>query len=190
MKMIQKRNNMFVFSVPLTISRLFEVFKVVFFLLILNTHVVAEERLEHEMINFTGGQVGVFDDLSEPQRYGLEYRFLSFSGPNDFRLIPAIGFAASSNNASYLYTDLRHDFYLNSRWILIPSFGVGVFNDSNEIRLGNDIEFRSGFELAYEFKNKVRAGVAIFHLSNGGISSDNPGTEAIVFSVCLPIIEG
>lgn len=71
---------------------------------------------------------------------------------------------------------------------MIPSFGVGVFDDSEEIQLGNELEFRSGIEIAYQFRNKMRAGVAIFHLSNGGISSQNPGTESLVFSVCIPIM--
>ena len=72
---------------------------------------------------------------------------------------------------------------------MIPSFGVGIFTDSDEIELGNELEFRSGVELAYQFRNKIRAGIAIFHLSNGGISSENPGTEALVISVCIPILE-
>ena len=56
------------------------------------------------------------------------------------------------------------------------------------MNLGNNLEFRSGVELAYQFKDKMRAGVAIFHLSNGGISSQNPGTEALVFSICIPVL--
>ena len=147
----------------------------------------AEEREEYAMVNLTAGQVGILDDIDGPQRYGLEYRFKSFAGPWGFRLIPAIGAATSSNGAKFIYSDLRHDFYLNDRWILIPSFGVGSFDDSEEIQLGNELEFRSGIEIAYQFRNKVRAGVALFHLSNGGISSQNPGTESLVFSVCIPI---
>ena len=148
----------------------------------------AEEREEYAMINITAGQVGILDDIDGPQRYGLEYRFKSFAGPWGFRLIPAVGAATSNNGSNFIYTDLRHDFYLNDRWILIPSFGVGIFADSEEIQLGNELEFRSGIEIAYQFRNKMRAGVAIFHLSNGGISSHNPGTEALVFSVCIPIM--
>ena len=144
---------------------------------------------EYEMINITAGQVGILDDMQNTQRYGLEYRFKSFSGPFDFRLIPAIGAAMSNDGANFVYTDLRHDFYMSRRWILIPSFGMGVFNDSSDINLGNDLEFRSGIEVAYQFRNKVRAGVAIFHLSNGGISSQNPGTESLVFSVCIPVLD-
>ena len=149
---------------------------------------IAEEHTEYEMINITAGQVGIMDDLDGPQRYGLEYRFKSFAGPAGFRLIPAIGAATSNNGANFIYTDLRHDFYLNDRWLLIPSFGLGIFKDSDEINLGNDLEFRSGLEFAYQFRNNIRAGIAIFHLSNGGISSSNPGTEALVFSVCIPIM--
>jgi len=133
--------------------------------------------------------VGILDELDGQQRYGLEYRFKSFSGPWGFRLIPAVGAAISNNGAGFIYTDLRHDFYLSRRWILIPSFGVGIFNDSSEIELGDELEFRSGVELAYQFRNKIRTGIAIFHLSNGGIASENPGTEALVISVCIPILE-
>lgn len=149
--------------------------------------VYAEERIEYEMLNITAGQLGVLDDLDGDQRYGLEYRFKSFSGPYGFRLIPAIGFAVANNSARFIYTDLRHDFYLNRRWLLIPSFGVGIFKDSKEIDLGNDLEFRTGLEIAYQFRNNFRAGIAIFHLSNTGLSSGNPGTEALVFSLCIPM---
>jgi hypothetical protein len=149
----------------------------------------AEGREEYAMINITAGQVGILDDPDGPQRYGLEYRFKSFAGPAGFRLIPAIGAATSNNGASFIYSDLRHDFYLSDRWLLIPSLGMGIFKDSDEVDLGNDLEFRSGIEIAYQFRNKMRAGVAIFHLSNGGIASQNPGTEALVFSVCIPVME-
>ena len=148
----------------------------------------AEERKEYAMINITAGQIGILDDIDGPQRYGLEYRFKSFAGPWGFRLIPAIGAARSSNGANFIYSDLRHDFYLNDRWILVPSFGLGVFSSSEEVNLGNDLEFRSGIEIAYVFRNKMRAGIALFHLSNGGISSQNPGTESLVFSLCIPIM--
>jgi len=147
------------------------------------------DHKEYEMVNITAGQVGVFDSKDRTQRYGMEYRFKSFSGPYGFRLIPAIWAAASNDGARFIYGDLRHDFYLDQNWLLIPSFGMGIFKDSKDINLGNDLEFRSGIEIAYQFENKIRAGVALFHLSNGGISSQNPGTEALVFSVCIPVLD-
>ena len=141
------------------------------------------------MINITAGRLGFVDDEQSIQRYGIEYRFLSFKGPFDFKLIPAIGAALSNDGALFIYTDLRHDFFINDQWLLIPSFGLGIFKDSGNINLGNDLEFRSGLELAYRFENEVRVGIAIFHMSNGGISSQNPGTESLVLSVCIPLID-
>ena len=66
-----------------------------------NAFVYAEEREEYEMINITAGQIGVLDNMESSQRYGLEYRFKSFSGPYGFRLIPAVGAAVSNDGAGF-----------------------------------------------------------------------------------------
>jgi len=148
---------------------------------------VESEMDEHAMINITAGQVGILDNLNGEQRYGLEYRFKSFSGPFGFRLIPALGLAGAQNGARFIYSDLRHDFYLNRHWLVIPSFGLGLFKDGKDLQLGDKLEFRTGLEFAYQFDNYYRAGVAVFHLSNGGLSSHNPGTEVLVFSFSIPV---
>jgi len=136
------------------------------------------------MINLTFGKVAVFDEELEANRWGIEYRFRPFG---KYDLIPAIGYAFSEDDDSFFYTDLRYDYWLNDRWVLIPSLGVGVFTDGKKLDLGNDLEFRSGVELAYRFDNNYRAGVALFHLSNASLSDDNPGTEALVFSLSIPL---
>ena len=136
------------------------------------------------MINLTFGKVGVFDDEFEADRYGIEYRFRPFG---KWDLIPAIGYAFSVDDDSFLYTDLRYDYWLNSRWVLTPSLGVGVFTEGKNLDLGDDLEFRSGLELAYRFNTNYRIGVALFHLSNAGISDNNPGTESLVFSLSIPL---
>lgn len=102
-------------------------------------------RYDGPMLNFTVGQAQIFDSGSQPVRYGVEYRGHSRTY---WHIIPAVGFAMADSGASYLYSDLRHDFWLGDRWTLIPSFGVGLFDDSGQIRLGNTIEFRSGIEAA------------------------------------------
>lgn len=147
----------------------------------------AEGHEEYDMFNITAGQVGIADNLSGPQRYGVEYRFKPMQSPFGFHVIPGIGAASARNGANFIYVDIKHDFYLDKRWYLIPSFGIGGFRESDEIKLGSELEFRTGLELAYQFKNKYRIGVAIFHLSNGGIADPNPGTESLVLSVCIPI---
>lgn len=150
--------------------------------------VYAVEREEYQMVNLTAGQVGVFDDVDQPGRYGIEYRFKTLASPFGFNIIPAIGAAISDNDAKFYYVDFKHDFYLSDHWLLIPSFALGLFEDSDEIDLGDDLEFRSGFELSYQFQNKYRAGLALYHLSNGGISSSNPGTEVLILSLSIPVL--
>ena len=170
------------------LPRLIAVFVIVLVVFTANTVASASNREEYEMINLSIGQVGVLDNIDGPQRYGIEYRFKSVVSPFDFDIIPAVGAAMADNDAHYIYLALKHDFYISNHWLLIPSFGLGLFKDSQDIELGNDLEFRSGIEFAYQFQNKYRAGVALFHLSNGGISSLNPGTEVIVFSFSIPIL--
>lgn len=136
------------------------------------------------MINITTGQVAVFDSDLKSERYGLEYRGRALG---KYQLIPAIGFAFSEDRDSFLYTDLRHDFWLNNHWVTTPSLGLGVFTEGDKIDLGKNLEFRTGLELSYRFNNNYRLGVALFHLSNAGTANRNPGTEALVISLSIPI---
>lgn len=144
----------------------------------------ADYQKSPAMVNLTFGQVGIADNIKGASRYGLEYRTRPYS---KWALVPAVGFARAENGATFVYADLRHDFWLNDRWVVIPSFGVGAFDDTEEIDLGETLEFRSGVELAYRFYGQYRVGVAVFHLSNGGLSDKNPGTEALVISLCIPL---
>lgn len=147
--------------------------------------VAAEPPVEPvPMINITAGRVALFDDIEDPYRIGLEYRFRPFGR---WQLIPAVGVALAQNDAYFVYTDLRKDLWLGQRWVLIPSFGVGLFDDGKDVDLGHTVEFRSGLELAYRFKEQWRVGLALFHLSNGGLADKNPGTEALVLSLCIPL---
>jgi len=155
--------------------------------MIFHSTAFAEERDEYEMLNLTVGEINAARGDNGSRQYGMEYRFKSFSGPWSFRLRPAIGFTVANDSAKYFYSDLKHDFYLNDYWLLTPSFGAGIFKDSSEIQLGSDFEFRSGLEVAYQFKNKIRAGIAVFHISNAGLSDKNPGTEVLAFSLSIPM---
>lgn len=110
------------------------------------------------MLQMPVGRVGIFDQVRDPYRIGLEFQFRPFGA---WQLIPAIGAAAAQNDAHFVYSDLKGDF--------------------------NDLEFRSGIELSYRFSGRSRIGVALFHLSNGGLSNQNPGTEVLVLSFSIPL---
>lgn len=150
----------------------------------------AEESVQREdlgLLNFTVGRINVSRGDNSSHQYGMEYRFKTLFRPWDFSLRPAVGFTLGNDGAKYFYADFKHDFYLNDNWIITPSFGPGYFKSSDEIKLGSKLEFRSGVEFAYKFKNSVRAGVAIFHLSNASTAKNNPGTEVAVFSLSIPM---
>ncbi|WP_422732780.1 acyloxyacyl hydrolase [Marinobacter azerbaijanicus] len=49
------------------------------------------------------------------------------------------------------------------------------------------MEFRSGVKSFYRFHNKLRLGIELFHLSNGGIADRNPGTEVAFISLSFPL---
>jgi lipid A 3-O-deacylase len=136
------------------------------------------------MINVTVGEVGIADNVKDPYKIGIDYYFRPVG---NWRLTPAIGLAAMKNGARFVHTDLRRDFWLSERWILIPSFGVGLFKDGEDFSLGQTLEFRSGIEIVYRFHEQWRVGLALFHLSNGGLADRNPGTEALMLSLGVPL---
>ena len=43
--------------------------------------------------------------------------------------------------------------------------------------MGHTLEFRSGGDFMYKFRNNVRVGVGVFHISNAGLATVNPGTN-------------
>jgi hypothetical protein len=65
--------------------------------------------------------------------------------------------------------------------------GVGVFDSNETIDLGNPIEFKSSFELAYRFKKGLRIGVEAYHVSNCKLSNKNPRTESAVLPFFVPL---
>ena len=72
-------------------------------------------------------------------------------------------------------------------FFLSPSFGVGAYGRNHGKNLGSVAEFRSEFEGGYKFSDGKRVSIAFSHISNAGLTRRNPGTEALVFDVQLPI---
>lgn len=131
------------------------------------------------------GHVAVLDDdIEDPVVLKLEFRFRPQA--HWWQLAPTIGVARSGNDASYLFAVVERDFALDERWIVAPSFGLGTFDDGRDVKLGHELEFRSGINLSLRFDNDIRLGVGIYHLSNGGIGDLNPGTEPVFLSVAFP----
>lgn len=133
------------------------------------------------------GQVAVFDQIEGRTQYGLEYRMRPFSRR---RLVPVVGYSQTGNGSRFIYLAVRRDYWLSASLSLAPSFAIGSFRDGKQIRLGNELAFRTGIEAAYRLSNGVRIGVALMHVSNGGLGQRNPGTEALVVSISMPFLRG
>jgi len=115
--------------------------------------------------------------------FGAEYRW----GAHLWIVHPFVGINGTSKGGVYGYGGLLLDISLIDRLWFTPSFAVGGFSRGGGSDLGHVIEFRSGFELSYEFENKSRLGVRYEHISNAGISDTNPGTENIWLVFTVPV---
>ncbi len=106
-----------------------------------------------------------------------------------FNLKPFAGFEATSDSANYFLAGVYLEDNVgtlftgdSSNFIFIPSFGVGYYNDGDGKKLGNEIEFRTTFEVGYQLKNENRIGLSFGHISNANIGDNNPGVEILSLS--------
>ena len=116
------------------------------------------------------------------------YNIELFSGRKMANFIrPLIGFLGTDESAYYAYFGLSDLYFFDCKcFVLSPSLAVGAYEDGDQIRMGNTIEFRSGGDFMYRFRNNVRVGVGVFHISNAGLGYRNPGSEQIIFKYQIP----
>lgn len=118
------------------------------------------------------------------EQFGLEYRFDEFG----YNIRPIVGAFATTDGGAYGYAGFNWDVELMPKQLyLIPNFAVGAYHEGSGKDLGGALEFRSGIELAYQFQNAHRIGVALNHLSNASIYNKNPGTESVILTYSLPV---
>ena len=142
-----------------------------------------------------------FDGTSS--NYATDFRFerrfdnsLINIGPeedNFFYLKPFAGIEVTTDSAFYILGGIYLDdnigeliYGQESKWVFTPSFAIGYYDDGDGKKLGNDIEFRTTFELSYQLKNLDRIGISFGHISNANIGNKNPGVEIISLSYQKP----
>ena len=142
-----------------------------------------------------------FDGSEKNQAVDFRYEYRSDEtifdiGPeedNFFFLKPYFGIEYTNDSASYFLTGIYFEDNLGelfvgnkSKFFFTPSFGAGIYNDGSGKKLGNDIQFRTSFEVSYELKNKNRIGISFSHISNANLGDKNPGVEILSFSYHIP----
>ena len=142
-----------------------------------------------------------FDGSDKNQATDFRYEYRSNNslldiGPkedNFFFLKPFFGVEFSSDSASYFLTGIYFEDNLGelfegekSKFFFTPSFGAGIYDDGSGKKLGNDLQFRTSFEVSYELKNKNRIGISFSHISNANLGDKNPGVEVLSISYQIP----
>ena len=112
-----------------------------------------------------------------------EYRF----GDVLSIISPFIGASVTTKGGTYEYAGFGFDINITPNWVLNPNFAVGNYGPGSGTKLGSSIEFRSGLELDYRFWDQSRAGIAVQHMSNAGISRHNTGEESITLIYAIPL---
>ena len=149
--------------------------------------------------------IGIYDikfdgsDTEEAIDFRYERRFdnsLLEIGPDSydfFNVKPFVGLEATSDSASYFLAGIYVEDNIGtlftdnpSNLIFTPSFGAGYYDDGDGKKLGNNIEFRTTFELSYQLENKNRIGISFGHISNANIGDKNPGVEILSLSFQKP----
>lgn len=97
-------------------------------------------------------------------------------------LKPDTGFMVNDQGSFYVYGGLRCDIPLGAPWELSIQFAPGLYHAGSGFDLGGAVEFRSGIELSYPLAPRGRVGLLLFHLSNAGIYTHNPGSESLVLT--------
>lgn len=108
----------------------------------------------------------------------LEYRF----GPRRNGLHWVVGASASQRGSSYLRAGVGRDVALGRRWNAHLSLAPGLYFAEAGKDLGGALEFRSAIDLSYRVRDGLRIGLALAHLSNGGLSRRNPGVETLAIT--------
>ena len=135
-------------------------------------------------LELAAGAFEVLDGAHHTARFGLAYVWRAYGR---WALAPSVGVLVSEDGSHLTYGEIRRSFPLGRAWRATLSFGAGFFHDGGELHLGNELEFRSGLGVGRRVGRGFDLGLGFYHLSNGGISERNPGTEVLVLTIGMPI---
>jgi len=136
-----------------------------------------------DLLTIGGGWHSICREKYETAEFRLEYKF-----HQEFhRFRPLIGITATLKGAVYTYGGIGLDLVLCKRIVVSPNFAAGYYYNGGGRNLGYPIEFRSGMELAWRFRNLSRLGMHFYHISNASLGKRNPGVESLVLYYSIPV---
>jgi lipid A 3-O-deacylase len=138
---------------------------------------------DKDLLTLGVGSYDVIQNEDNTAAAQIEY----MSGKKLWVFNPFAGLMGTLDSAVYGYGGIAYDLKLSDHWVLTPSFAAGIYARGDGRDLGSPIEFRSAIALNYEFDNGVRAGLQFYHLSNAGLTEQNPGTEVLMATYAIPL---
>jgi lipid A 3-O-deacylase len=104
-----------------------------------------------------------------------------------FPMRPIVGFGATAAGSYWAFAGARWERRLDRHWTLAPSVAISYYEQGEGKNLGGALEFRTAFEVSYQFGERLRLGLMLHHLSNAGIYHPNPGSESLLLTVTAPL---
>jgi lipid A 3-O-deacylase len=143
----------------------------------------ASQAADRDLLTFGAGAYDVVQSEDSTAAFQLEY----LSGRKLWVFNPFAGVMGTLDSAVYGYAGVALDLKLSDHWILTPSFAAGLYARGDGRDLGSPVEFRSAIAFNYRFDNDVRVGLQFYHLSNAGLTDQNPGTEVLLATYGIPL---
>ncbi|MFN4284224.1 MAG: acyloxyacyl hydrolase [Alphaproteobacteria bacterium] len=143
----------------------------------------AARAADRDLLSFGVGAYDVVQNEDSTAAFQLEY----LSGKKLWLFNPFAGVMGTLDSAVYGYAGIAYDLKLSDHWVVTPSIAVGLYARGDGRDLGSPVEFRSALAVNYQFDNGVRAGLQFYHLSNAGLTEQNPGTEVLLATYAIPL---
>ena len=138
---------------------------------------------DRSLLAFSAGQYNIADQEHAAAEVGVQWR----GAGRWWVLHPMAGGAVTHQGAVNLYLGFTFDLPIGQRFAFRPSFAPGYYRRGGGKDLGYPLEFRSGLEAAWRFARGTRLGVELYHLSNASLGDRNPGENALVLTIAVPM---
>ncbi len=116
-------------------------------------------------------------------QFQLEYKFR----PPVYKLRPFVGIFTTTQLSTYIYGGVGYDVFIGKYFVVTPSFAPGIYFQGHGKNLWFPLEFRSSIEGAVVFCGGYRIGGQFYHISNASIGHKNPGVEAVLGFISIPL---
>ena len=113
----------------------------------------------------------------------VEYRL----NKSNWKLNPFVGVMGNSDEAKFIYMGFFSEFIFFKNFCFSTSTAPGLYFRGKSKDLSFILEFRSQVEISYRFKNSMKIGVSLNHISNISIKPPNIGVESLALTFVIPI---